>query len=147
MAHGEVRQRKVRGKEREGEGEEWERSGASDAVSGSTALKPSRAVEKKIEAGTYWLTRIAFIRALGLIYCNSQRMQSGYHSPCVHVSLVVAFLIALNQNKELLGKNGLLPIPAYLSRLRTHFQVHTHYTLHATLVSYIYCGVLYIGPS
>ena len=36
---------------------------------------------------------------------------------------VVAFLVALNQNKELLGRNGLLPIPTYLSKLRKHFQV------------------------
>ena len=36
---------------------------------------------------------------------------------------VVAFLVALNQNKELLGSNGLLPIPLYISQLRQHFRV------------------------
>ena len=39
------------------------------------------------------------------------------------LSLVVAFLVALQQNKELLGRDGLLPVPLYLSRLRQHFQV------------------------
>lgn len=37
--------------------------------------------------------------------------------------IVVAFLVALNQNKELLGKNGLLPIPQYLNTLRRYFEV------------------------
>lgn len=36
---------------------------------------------------------------------------------------VVAFLVALNQNKQLLGQNGLLPIPLYLSRLKHHFGI------------------------
>ncbi len=36
-------------------------------------------------------------------------------------TIVVAFLVALNQNKQLLGQNGLLPVPLYLSRLRQHF--------------------------
>ena len=40
---------------------------------------------------------------------------------CVFV--VVAFLIALNQNVELLGKNGLLPVNLYLNRLKDHFKV------------------------
>jgi len=35
----------------------------------------------------------------------------------------VAFLVALHQNKELLGENGLLPIPLYLSQLRQHFKI------------------------
>ena len=28
-----------------------------------------------MKAGTYWLTRIVFIRSLGLIYCESDTMQ------------------------------------------------------------------------
>ncbi len=41
---------------------------------------------------------------------------------CTHThTIVVAFLVALNQNKQLLGQNGLLPVPLYLSRLRQHF--------------------------
>ena len=46
----------------------------------------------------------------------------------IALCLVVAFLVALDQNKGLLGKNGLLPIPDYLSRLRQHFQVSDQLT-------------------
>ena len=42
-----------------------------------------------------------------------------------HTHTVVAFLVALNQNKELLGNNGLLPIPLYLKRVRQYVQ-HQH---------------------
>lgn len=35
----------------------------------------------------------------------------------------MGFLVALHQNKELLGTKGLLPIPLYLSKLRTYFKV------------------------
>lgn len=31
----------------------------------------NNAKEKQLEPGSYWLTRIVFIRALGFIYCNS----------------------------------------------------------------------------
>ena len=34
---------------------------------------------------------------------------------------VVAFAIAANQNKQLLGKNGLLPSDLYLERIESHF--------------------------
>ena len=34
--------------------------------------------------------------------------------------IVVAFLIALNQNKQLIGSNGLLPASLYLDRIRSH---------------------------
>lgn len=36
---------------------------------------------------------------------------------------VVAFLVALNQNKALLGSRGLLPIYSFLNRLREHYTV------------------------
>ncbi|KAL9957161.1 hypothetical protein ACROYT_G038765 [Oculina patagonica] len=55
-----------------------------------------------VEPGTYWLTRIVFLRSLGFIY-------------------FVAFAVALNQNKQLLGKNGLLPTDLYLKRIEDHF--------------------------
>ena len=38
--------------------------------------------------------------------------------------LVVAFLVALNQNKELLGRRGLLPINNYLSSVRRSISAH-----------------------
>ena len=35
---------------------------------------------------------------------------------------VVAFAVAANQNKQLLGKNGLLPSDTYLRRVEEHFE-------------------------
>lgn len=68
----------------------------------STDKNPTRSGAREIETGTYWLTRIVFLRSLGLIY-------------------FVAFAVAANQNKQLLGKNGLLPSDLYLKRIEEHF--------------------------
>ena len=48
---------------------------------------------------TFWLTRVVFLRALAFIY-------------------FVAFLVALHQNKELIGDRGLLPVKLYLGQLK-----------------------------
>ncbi len=48
---------------------------------------------------SYWLTRVVFLRSLALIY-------------------LVAFLVALDQNADLIGDRGLLPLKLHLSRLR-----------------------------
>ena len=45
--------------------------------------------------GGYWLARFVFQRALALVY-------------------LIAFLVALNQFRPLLGERGLLPVPEYL---------------------------------
>ena len=50
-------------------------------------------------APQYWLSRFVFERALGVIY-------------------VVAFLVAVNQFRALLGERGLLPVPRYVRRVR-----------------------------
>lgn len=45
----------------------------SDADSGASLPAEgngSNSKEKQLEAGSYWLTRIVFIRALGFIYCK-----------------------------------------------------------------------------
>ncbi|XP_022239177.1 lipase maturation factor 1-like [Limulus polyphemus] len=52
-----------------------------------------------IDRGSYWLTRIVILRYLGFIYS-------------------VAFLVAANQNKALLGNNGLLPVSAFLKQVK-----------------------------
>lgn len=52
-----------------------------------------------LQKNQYWLTRIVFLRSLGFVYA-------------------VAFLVALNQNKYLLGEKGLLPSNLYLERIR-----------------------------
>jgi lipase maturation factor len=49
-----------------------------------------------LQASDYWLARLLFERALGLIY-------------------LVAFAVAINQFRPLLGENGLLPAPIFLS--------------------------------
>ena len=49
----------------------------------------------KIDPGSYWLTRIIFLRYLSFIY-------------------FIAFLVSYNQNKELIGNSGLTPARNYL---------------------------------
>uniref|UniRef100_A0ABI7W8I7 Lipase maturation factor n=2 Tax=Felis catus TaxID=9685 RepID=A0ABI7W8I7_FELCA len=57
----------------------------------------------RLRTGTFWLTRIVLLRALAFIY-------------------FVAFLVALHQNKQLIGDRGLLPCRAYLESVRRYFQ-------------------------
>ena len=58
--------------------------------------------ETKIDMkATFWLTRIVFLRALAFIY-------------------FIAFLVSYNQNKELIGDKGLLPMKLYLSRIKSN---------------------------
>lgn len=61
---------------------------------------------RKLQKNQYWLTRIVFLRSLGFVYA-------------------VAFLVALNQNKYLLGEKGLLPASLYMERVR-----HMHKGFH-----------------
>ncbi|XP_045317779.1 lipase maturation factor 1 isoform X5 [Leopardus geoffroyi] len=57
----------------------------------------------RLRTGTFWLTRIVLLRALAFIY-------------------FVAFLVALHQNKQLIGDRGLLPCRAYLESVRRYFR-------------------------
>ncbi|OWF49534.1 Lipase maturation factor 1 [Mizuhopecten yessoensis] len=59
----------------------------------------------KLEHGTYWLTRILLLRFLGFIYCK-----------CM-MHTMIPFLVALNQNKQLIGKNGLIPAANFLKKV------------------------------
>ena len=59
---------------------------------------------------TFWLTRIVFLRGLAFIY-------------------FVAFLVSFNQNKELIGDNGLLPAKLYLSRIKDHHKTLSNLAL------------------
>lgn len=49
----------------------------------------------EIAPGTFWLTRIFFLRYVALIY-------------------LTAFVVSYNQNKELIGNNGLTPASNFL---------------------------------
>lgn len=51
------------------------------------------------EVTSYWVTRLLIQRGLALIY-------------------LIAFLVALNQFRPLLGEQGLLPVPLFLQRVR-----------------------------
>jgi len=50
------------------------------------------------EAADYWLTRFLFQRGLALVY-------------------LIAFLVALNQFRPLLGEHGLLPVPNFVRQV------------------------------
>ena len=53
-----------------------------------------------LKAGSYWLTRVVFLRFLAFIY-------------------LVAFAVSYHQNKELIGDRGLTPARLYLRRVVT----------------------------
>lgn len=60
----------------------------------------------------YWLSRFVIQRGLGLMYA-------------------IAFLVAINQFRPLLGENGLLPVPRFLKRIsfeRAPSIFHWHYS-------------------
>ncbi|KAK9393308.1 lipase maturation factor 1 [Crotalus adamanteus] len=56
-----------------------------------------------LRPGSFWLTRLALLRATALIY-------------------FVAFLVAYHQNKALIGDRGLLPCKLYLENVKRHFK-------------------------
>ena len=60
---------------------------------------------------TFWLTRIVFLRSLAFIY-------------------FVAFLISFDQNKELIGDNGLTPTKLYLKRIKERVDVDSNWKLY-----------------
>ncbi|MEH0108247.1 lipase maturation factor family protein [Tersicoccus sp. MR15.9] len=71
-------------------------------------------------ADDYWFARLLFLRALAAVY-------------------LVAFLVAVNQFRALLGTDGMLPIPRFVARVpfsRAPSIFHWHYTdrFFATLV-------------
>lgn len=65
-----------------------------------------------MSAPGYWVSRLVFLRAMGVIY-------------------LVAFVVAANQFRPLLGRRGMLPVPAFVKRVsfRTAPSVfHVHYS-------------------
>ncbi|KAK6174133.1 hypothetical protein SNE40_017466 [Patella caerulea] len=100
---GGVRKRKltIRGKSETSE----KHGGGGDASAMNMMRKESigddkeRSLDKQLAPGSYWLTRIVMLRYLGFIY-------------------FVAFLVALHQNKPLLGLKGLLPVDKVLDNIK-----------------------------
>ena len=74
-------------------------------------VKDKRASEDEIKGGSYWLTRIVFLRFLSFIY-------------------LVAFMVSYHQNKELIGDRGLTPARLYLRRVGEEFPEFTSRFLH-----------------
>jgi hypothetical protein len=65
-----------------------------------------------LDAPDYWLSRLVIERALGLVY-------------------LVAFLVARNQFRPLLGERGLLPVPGFVKAVsfrRAPSIFHLHYS-------------------
>ncbi|XP_039990697.1 lipase maturation factor 1 [Xiphias gladius] len=60
--------------------------------------------EKRLESlqtGTFWLSRIVLLRSVAFIY-------------------LVAFSVAYNQNKQLIGEHGLMPCKSYLNSVKRY---------------------------
>ena len=74
----------------------------TDGPEEATPATPTGVEDKSGESlvASYWFTRVVFLRAIAFIY-------------------FVAFAVALNQNKELIGDNGLLPVKLYLQRIKS----------------------------
>jgi hypothetical protein len=73
-----------------------------DATAGQSTTESGEEERKKpvtleLVPGSFWLTRILFLRYLALIYG-------------------VAFCVALHQNTQLIGRRGLTPLHHYLER-------------------------------
>ena len=77
-----IRQRKPASKSDERkEQKNSENLNTSDMVADDEPL--DKAVDvKKIEPGSYWLTRVVFVRALGFLYCNQPACM---HTPPTHL--------------------------------------------------------------
>uniref|UniRef100_A0A224YK93 Lipase maturation factor n=1 Tax=Rhipicephalus zambeziensis TaxID=60191 RepID=A0A224YK93_9ACAR len=73
-----------------------------------------------LQKNQYWLTRIVFLRSLGFVYA-------------------VAFLVALNQNKHLVGKQGLLPAHHYMERIKAIYKgLHSETLLRVPTIMWLY---------
>ena len=71
----------------------------------------SEEVRDELKAGSYWLTRVIFLRFLAFIY-------------------LIAFAVSYHQNKELIGDRGLTPARLYLRRVGEEFPELTSRILH-----------------
>ena len=107
MSESEIRQRRGQGQK---ELEETQKADEMEDEGGEDTDKKGDDVKEEVELGpgTYWLTRVLFLRYLGFIY-------------------LVAFLISFHQNKELIGSRGLPPASTYLLNSESS---DCHHTMH-----------------
>ncbi|KAL0180224.1 hypothetical protein M9458_025666, partial [Cirrhinus mrigala] len=73
----------------------------SATVQDEDSTKYDKKVGVSLRTGTYWLTRIVLLRAIAFIY-------------------FVAFTVAYNQNKQLIGEKGLMPCKDYLRSVKRY---------------------------
>ncbi|XP_041318003.1 lipase maturation factor 1 [Pyrgilauda ruficollis] len=83
------------------------RAGAPDGAPGAApAASPEPGLATAappLSPGTFWLTRIVLLRSIAFLY-------------------FVAFLVAFQQNKQLIGEKGLLPCKLYLQDVKKYFK-------------------------
>uniref|UniRef100_A0ABM5F0R9 Lipase maturation factor n=2 Tax=Pogona vitticeps TaxID=103695 RepID=A0ABM5F0R9_9SAUR len=80
--------------------------GAAGSETSGVARDPDPPAPQRppaLRPGTFWLTRVALLRATAFLYS-------------------VAFLVAYHQNKALIGERGLLPCRLYLESVKRHFK-------------------------
>uniref|UniRef100_A0A3Q3KIG3 Lipase maturation factor n=1 Tax=Mastacembelus armatus TaxID=205130 RepID=A0A3Q3KIG3_9TELE len=93
MAESSVRRRHVDSRKSEAE------SSASSQDTGADTEKEKGCVS--LHTGTYWLTRVVLLRFVAFIY-------------------FLAFSVAYNQNKQLIGEHGLMPCKNYLNSVKRY---------------------------
>ncbi|KAI4795807.1 hypothetical protein KUCAC02_029640, partial [Chaenocephalus aceratus] len=92
-----VRKRHVEGRNPEPEREEsGENHGEEPGEEPEKDRRP-----QSLHPGTFWLTRVVLLRSVAFIY-------------------LVAFSVAFNQNKQLIGERGLMPCSSYLSSVKRY---------------------------
>ncbi|KAM9716315.1 LOW QUALITY PROTEIN: lipase maturation factor 1 [Menidia menidia] len=92
-----VRKRRVDSRKTEAD------SGPSGSENGANTSRDTGKEKEllSLEPGTFWLTRIVLLRSVAFIY-------------------LVAFSVAYNQNKQLIGENGLMPSKDYLNSVKRY---------------------------
>ncbi|XP_056221146.1 lipase maturation factor 1 isoform X1 [Seriola aureovittata] len=92
-----VRKRRVDSRKTETESaDSCRQHGADTGKDTETGKRP-----ESLQTGTYWLTRIVLLRSVAFIY-------------------LVAFGVAYNQNKQLIGEHGLMPCKNYLNSVKRY---------------------------
>ncbi|XP_022598648.1 lipase maturation factor 1 [Seriola dumerili] len=92
-----VRKRRVDSRKTEPESaDSCRQHGADTSKDTETGKRP-----ESLRTGTYWLTRIVLLRSVAFIY-------------------LVAFGVAYNQNKQLIGEHGLMPCKNYLNSVKRY---------------------------
>ncbi|XP_018541042.1 lipase maturation factor 1 isoform X2 [Lates calcarifer] len=92
-----VRRRRVDGRKTETDSADSCRENGADS-SRDTDTEKRR---ESVQTGTFWLTRIVLLRSVAFIY-------------------LVAFSVAYNQNKQLIGEHGLMPCKSYLNSVKRY---------------------------